>query len=286
MKGKCALYKVEADLRESHICPKFVINQMKATGSTYLRKFAEPNRRLQDGLKFHLLSHEAEQEFGKREKYFSEEIFYPYLENPKYFEYDNRLFYFAISFLWRVLLVEINYNKRLPGHWSYSTVIKAEKVLRYYLKTENPIHIFNQPCLLLTDRLKTNTTDLKDVDYYFSRALDATIVASEDMNTLLLYGKFSRFVFWLPLLKNDSDDELIDLLIKPSGGVMNVPQRWAYQPIASFFYNRIKEINNYEKASEKQQEVIYKKVISEGDKFWNTDLGNSIINDLSIQNES
>ncbi|REA57549.1 hypothetical protein DSL64_23785 [Dyadobacter luteus] len=49
MKGICKLYEVEAELMESHIIPKFVIEHMKKTGSRFLRAFANPNKRMQDG---------------------------------------------------------------------------------------------------------------------------------------------------------------------------------------------------------------------------------------------
>lgn len=65
MKGICELYRIETELRESHIYPKFVIDYTKKTGSKYLRKFDNPNKRQQDGIKLHLLSEKAEQEFSK-----------------------------------------------------------------------------------------------------------------------------------------------------------------------------------------------------------------------------
>ena len=79
MTGECALYKTYGELRESHVYPKFVVKHTKKTGSKFFRKFQNPNKREQDGIKLHLLSHKAEREFGKREKWFAENIFVPYL---------------------------------------------------------------------------------------------------------------------------------------------------------------------------------------------------------------
>ena len=93
MKGKCNLYDTIDDLRESHIYPKFVVKYFIDTGSKYMRNFIEPNKRLQDGPKLYLLSEKAEQIFSKREKWFSENIFIPYLKDGKSsFEYNEHLF--------------------------------------------------------------------------------------------------------------------------------------------------------------------------------------------------
>ena len=94
MKGQCKLFGFESEMQESHIYPRFVIKFMKKTGGTnYIRNVTNPNKREQDGLKRYWLSKEAEQKFGIREKWFSENIFLPYIENnQKHFEYDERLF--------------------------------------------------------------------------------------------------------------------------------------------------------------------------------------------------
>ena len=96
MTGICALTKKESQLKQSHIFPKFVLEWMKNTGSNYLWG-NEQNKRQQDGPKPYLLSDEAEQMFSRREKWFAENIFHPYLKDPTIsFSYDKNLFYFAI----------------------------------------------------------------------------------------------------------------------------------------------------------------------------------------------
>lgn len=110
MKGSCALYDKESKLLDSHIYPKFIIKHTKKTGSSYLRNYEKPNKREQDGPKIKLLSFEAEQAFSKREKWFAENIFVPYLSRKYKLQYDNNLYYFAISFLWRVIHLELRSN--------------------------------------------------------------------------------------------------------------------------------------------------------------------------------
>lgn len=65
-----------------------------------------PNKAYQDGLKIPLLGWKAEQEFAKREKWFAENIFTPFINGQlinRKIEYNEQLYYFCISLLWRVL---------------------------------------------------------------------------------------------------------------------------------------------------------------------------------------
>ena len=104
--GICALTGEKCELQESHIYPKFVFKYLKQTGGGRFRVANNPNQALQDGLKKHLLGSWAEQEFSKREKWFAENIFSPFvngqLANTK-LVYNENLYYFCISLLWRVL---------------------------------------------------------------------------------------------------------------------------------------------------------------------------------------
>ena len=55
-----------------------------------------------------MLSRKAEQLFSIREKWFSENVFHKYLNNRNAeIIYDENMFYFAISFLWRILVLEL-----------------------------------------------------------------------------------------------------------------------------------------------------------------------------------
>ena len=63
MKGICRLYEVEAELKESHLIPKFAFEYTKKTGSRFLRGFANPNVRMQDGPKKYWLSQMQKQNF-------------------------------------------------------------------------------------------------------------------------------------------------------------------------------------------------------------------------------
>jgi hypothetical protein len=279
MKGICALYNIETELLESHIYPKFVINYTKKTGSKFLRRFANPNVRLQDGIKLYLLSEKAEQDFSLREKWFAENIFVPYLSRKLELDYNENLYYFAVSFLWRILVLELKKNNNLNDKWYYNIIINAEKEWKEYLTSGKLPNTHKQFCLLLTDRVKQNNSDLKGVDFYFTRILDSTIVDNEPQTCLLVYGKFNKFIFWANLKNYGGEDKLADVEIKPQGGKFQVPQKLEYFPILSFIGNRIRQVNGMKLPSEEQQNKIEKEILKDPDSFWKSDVGQSLFND-------
>lgn len=279
MKGICALYDNETDLMESHIFPKFVIKHTKKTGSTYLRRVVDPNKREQDGLKIHLLSFEAEQEFSLREKWFAENIFVPYLEGKLKLDYDENLYYFAISFLWRILVTEIKRDGNLKDKWYFEELKKVEIEWKNFLKNGKIPNKYHNVNLLFTDRVKSHTTDLTGVDFYITRALDGTIVDNPNHTFIIMYGKFNRFVFWSVIKSPDYGDDLYDVEIHPRKGNFEIPQILDYQPIISFINNRIREIEKYPLPNQAQQDKIDQEIKKNPQKFWDSDVGKSLYND-------
>ena len=283
MKGICKLYQIETDLQESHIFPKFVINYTKKTGSKYLRSYVEPDKRMQDGIKKYLLGRDAEQDFSKREKWFAENIFRPYLSGVNILRYDNNLYYFAVSFLWRILISELD-KEDLSSKWYYDLIIQAEKEWRKYLLSDDIPQNFNKICILLTDNVKENPTELKGVDFYFTRIMDGTIVDNKPQTCLLIYGKFNKFVFWAVLKNYGDENTLGDVLINPKEGILYIPQNLSYFPICSFFGNRIKDLEKMQYPSAEQQNKIEKEILNDKD-FWDKELGKSLLNDFKLDDK-
>lgn len=281
MKGICRLYKEESQLQESHIFPKFVVNYTKKTGSKYLRSYTEPDKRMQDGVKKHLLSWKAEQDFSKREKWFAENIFRPHLSGNKVLKYDENLYYFSISFLWRVLISELESTKNIDKKWYYDLLIDTEIEWRDFLLTGKIPKKFGKICLLFTDTVEFNPTELKGVDFYLTRIFDATIVDNEPQTCLLIYGKFNKFIFGAVLKEYGDENTLHDVLINPNGGIFNIPQDLTYFPICSFLGNRIQVVANMTLPNSEQQKKIEAELLKDKD-FWETELGKSLLNDLEL----
>lgn len=195
--GVCKLFKTHGELRESHIYPKFTVEYFKKTGSTFVRSLKNPNKRKQDGLKFYLLSHKAEQMFGDREKWFSQKIFYPHQQNQlKSLEYDENLFYFSVSFLWRILIMELEYSNDIKTKWFYNNLLEAEEKWRLFLNSYSYPSEFDRFYLHLTEKVADHNLPFGGVDYYFTRQLDATIVFDDNEDFLAVYGKFLKHAFW------------------------------------------------------------------------------------------
>jgi hypothetical protein len=283
MQGNCKLYDTFGDLKESHIYPKFVINYIKESGSKYLRNFTTPNKRQQDGIKLHLLSEKAEQEFSKREKWFAENIFREYIENgKKSFDYKEDLFYFTMSFLWRILVIQLKHPNVINQPY-IKTLHEVEAEWKFFLKNGKYPLNYDRLYLFFTDRIKSHTIEEPGVDYYFSRALDSTIVYNDSGTFLAVYGKFARFVFW-GVIKGGDDTKISDLKINPIGGRLNIPQNFADPVMTSFFLNRIKQINSLPKPTTQQQDKILEEILKDREVFLKSDAGQSITNDYTNLN--
>ena len=277
MKGICELYKFETELKESHIFPKFVVNYHKKTGSKYFRKPTESNKRLQDAIKLYLLSERAEQEFSIREKWFAENMFYPFHKGKRELEYNQDLYYFTISFLWRVLKLNLR-NENLKDRWYYSKLIVAENEWREYLTNGVFPKTCNNNFLYFTHYIGENTTSIERVYSYLLRTFDATIITEKE-NSLIIYGKFNQFMFWSVLKANVSDFPPMDCYINPNGGKFKIPQNnfFQYRVLNGFLGNRIQGINNLINPSEKQQEKILKEIMKNPKEWLESDTGKSII---------
>jgi hypothetical protein len=284
MKGICRLYDIETELMESHIIPKFVIEHMKRTGSRFLRFFSNPNKRVQDGVKEYLLSAKAEQDFSKREKWFAERIFFPYLnEDQRQLKYDDNLFYFSISLLWRVLIGHLNHPS-LKDEQYLDRLKEVSGDWKLYLRGERKVPKYNKVYIYLTGRVLYHDIDSDEVDYYLTRALDATIVANDPPTFVSVYAKFNRFIFWATIYGGNTTG-LSTLKISPTGGVINIPQNCKDEYMNSFFRNRIIEIGTLPTVSEKQKKIIEDDFERNKSKFLKSDAADSMRNDLMLEKQ-
>ena len=199
MIGICALSKKEVELQLSHIYPKFTINYIKETSNGFLRGYKNLNIRKQDGLKKILLSKESEQQFSKYETWFANNFFHPVIKsNKSKFSYDNHLYYFIMSVLWRTLLLQLELDniKKQPF---YKMLLDCEKEWRLFLSDgyipNKYIHVF----MLIIHPDSIITPNLKSSQYYLLRTLDSTIVTNNN-GLIYVYAKLPGFVFWAPII--------------------------------------------------------------------------------------
>lgn len=279
MEGICELYKEKCELRRSHIHPKFAVDYNKKTGSRFLRKWSNPNKRFQDVETYYLLSAKAEEEFSKREKWFSENIFKPYLQEKKrVLVYDENLLYFTISYLWRTLVVLLN-NRELDNHWGLDIIKAAENEWRQFLSAYKYPKNYDRFYLQFTDRIIHHTLDSEYVDFYFTRVMDFTTVSNENQTFLGVYAKFNRFIFW-GILKGGTEEQMIDTKINPISGKFLIPQQFDEQVVLSFYINRIKRMESFPKPSLNQIKKIEKEIIDNYEDFIETDVAKSMESDF------
>lgn len=285
MIGQCKLYGNQTELRNSHIYPKFAVDYFKETGSKFLRTFRQPNRRQQDGLRRYFLSEKAEQKFSVSEKWFAEHMFKPFLKRgQKSFNYNEQLFYFVLSFLWRVLLLNLT-EKTTKNEPHHDILISAELEWRSFLSKYIYPRNFDQVFVLLTDRVLSHNINAHGVDYFMTRTMDCTIVSNEENSYVAVYGKFLRFIFWAELKNEKRPDIREALKINPQRGTINFPQNFDDGMFSNFILNRILETQHWPKTTDTQQEKIANEIMNDPEKFMNSDAGKAIINDFERLNK-
>ena len=193
--GVCALCEQKNTLRESHIIPKFVGKWLKESGTGFLVSAEDGSRRVQDIAKIHLLCDTCEGRFSKFERYFANEIFFPFHQQKvRAFEYDKDLELFIVSLSWRALKITCEDFKSENPHLS-SFIDKAEVHWREFLmgrrQSVNPY----ENHFLFLDYVKPGTGIPSNLDWYTLRAVDSTIVASGRSKRILVYVKFPWMVF-------------------------------------------------------------------------------------------
>jgi hypothetical protein len=272
-KGICKLCGVEADLRKSHIFLEFIIRWMKGSGTPYLRRSGNPNKREQDGLKEQLLCEQCEQKFSRDENSFSNRIFRPYLAGERGpFIYDMSLHNFLASLLWRVLLVDLDPKYIGEDHRFYKEYIAALESWRLYLngglyRGDLPeIHIF------LTDiGFLEGSQPVVNWNSYMARMIDSTLASSE--RQCFVYAKFARFLVFGALTQFEPGN-WVNTRIDPMGGTLLLPQEMRDGSVGEFLLDRASTANEMIVlgTSDKQREVIKKAAKTQPGKFLKSDL--------------
>ncbi len=284
MIATCALCKKDKELRDSHIIPKFVFNWMKKTGSLNFRKVITSNKRDQDGPKLKLLCNDCEQKFSKFETWYSRSIFHPILDDmlankgqhtKLSFEYNENLYAFCMSFLWRALKVNIQSND-CPGEL-IPLLNEVESEWRMFLhKNQFPVR-WNKIHMWVLDKIDDFAGKPPAFDLYIMRSTDATIAHGEGQ--LFVFAKAARFMFFAPLIGFENEKLFVNTLINPLGGNFIIPQFIEDPRIGEFIVNRVNQISGFAvPLSETQQEKILEQ--ARKDYLFGSDLHRALIDDF------
>lgn len=200
----CRLCKKNVPLLKSHVIPKFATDWLKRTSASgFFRIGATPNIPYQDSPKERLLCAQCEQLFSGFEKYFSEHLFRPYINDylddwgiPKTgfrIKYDSRLLKFIISFHWRLAISE-NMAIAAYGDTARKIVLEKAEMWRKYLMDEisdpgpeethimflqNPVQVAHQLPIDLPENLVS----------YLLRAVDGVVMISQNKTKISVFGK-------------------------------------------------------------------------------------------------
>jgi hypothetical protein len=233
----CALTHEECELRKSHIYPKFIWDFLKDKGGSRFRSVNAPTKVMQDGEKDYLLGNRAEQMFSLREKWFVEHIFMPFCNKTilkTKANYDNNLYYFIVSVLWRrfytlrdYIKVELREQCMLAlEEWREYLLngVTPPKFNQIYMMPItpglffSPYFSFNKDFYVTIEDYKNNRTDFYPVTSYLLTDFDSEIYCAP--NNYAFFCKIPRFFFWAVIERNDTELNF-GIRVKPNGGTID-----------------------------------------------------------------
>jgi hypothetical protein len=276
--GKCKLCNEEATLMHSHIFPKFIFNWIKKSGSGYLRSGEDFNIRRQDGWKAYILCAKCEDRFSKLETYFSKSFFHPVVSGGMVqFQYDERLFQFVISIIWRILHYSMLEDQK--GFFSYHFLQNAEGEWRDYLLGRSNLVNFNKLHLLIGVDVAEDDPDVEVPSkfvQYMARSVDSGCT-DDEKSYCIAFIKIPRFLFIIPLSGFD-ESQVVKTEVFSEGGSYDINSAVIQDPnISGMLLNRVKELElALQKMSVNQLRTIEKLVDEKWDDFADKDLGEVI----------
>jgi hypothetical protein len=192
----CALCRQSADLRQSHIVPRFVWDWLKrSSGTGSFRIGLAPNRREQDGFKERLLCGDCERLFSGWETQVAESIFIPIHENgASVIQYGPWLGKFCASISWRTLFL---FRQLGLSHLSSDMLSAADSALdawRSFLLDQNddpgPFEHHLLPLESIQDSTVPETPP--NMNRYFLRTVDLDVACN--VNSAFVYAKLCRLM--------------------------------------------------------------------------------------------
>jgi len=285
---KCALCNEEKELQLSHIVPNFAGKYLKKTAFSNIRS-CENGKVVQDIEKHYMLCHECEELFSDSERWFSNNIFYPWFENGMdSFDYSNKLFYFLTSLSWRSLYIDI--LDAVENSWlsvdELECLINSEHIMKDFL-VGNRDDIKNiEHHIFFFERIK----EVCNNQEMFSSNPHATIHRSITSYTTC-YKKGTYFtitnmegIIIVTFYKKDKDEKWIGTKIYNGSGTLIVRgqqiQSVVGQEINSWLELAKKQAENM---SEKQKEKLNKKISDAGEDIKNYKIYQDYVDDMNLK---
>jgi hypothetical protein len=191
--GICRLCSSNAELKLSHIFPRFAVKYLKESSSTgYLRGLAS-GKRSQETRRVYLLCENCEQLLSADEKLFCEQIFLPlHKENRNSFPYDRWLIRFLVGLHWKVL---VSKTDTYPDD-AEAAYAKAEPEWRAYLLGQRLDYGTSEFHFFIGDVIEDVSSAVSPkLNSYLARAVDGTPTFSKT-------GQFGSYVKLLRVMSH------------------------------------------------------------------------------------
>ena len=194
----CRLCGQGAELRQSHIIPRFVYQWLKDTSATgHFRFSQQPNLRVQDGLKIPMLCASCETRFNDWETKFATHVFHPFTAGKTHTAfYGGWMYRFCTSVSWRVLAHYL--DNKYVRHLSSRLLLRAtetECLWRQFLLGAGPIPEGTEQHFLPLGSIQTITHSNcpHNINRYILRSIDMD-VASNKRDSVFVYAKLGPLV--------------------------------------------------------------------------------------------
>ena len=267
--AECKLCHRDRELANSHIIPRFVIRWMKKSGPTpFLRKFTDPNTRIQD-IHEKMLCGDCEEIFSEWESKFASQTFYPHVRDQSdQFEYGEWMYRFILSVSWRLLVSEM-------AVWHESDHPKID-IAEERVETWRPILLGEKPLtedpsthhVIFVEEIDVAISDPEAPDnyeIYMQRNIDGTSVFGDD--DIHVFFKFPKIVFFSTIYPPDPGG-LTNTQVAEEG-VIEPPQKvggiWG-----DFLHNRV-EVAGQASMSEHEREKVEERILKDPEQFLESD---------------
>lgn len=290
--SKCALCNKDAELKLSHIIPKFVFRYLKKDSFTgRLRNVLNPNIAVQDGDKQYLLCGECEGLFSKREAKFSTSFFQVYKKDGfSRLDYnDSWLNYFITSVNWRTLYLDIEgYEKEKEIKHKISAnqlsfLKKAEKIMRLYLLEKRRDLDFIENHIFFFDTIKSIKQEepiLNNLHSLIQGSAFGYTVHTHN-NGVYIIANLSGIII-ITILKKERKEKWKNTFVKNESGKIKIPQYSNSGVFSEIFYIAEQRELLFKKMSDKQKQLILDKTKQDKDKFIKSGSYQRIIKDSQI----
>lgn len=290
---ECALCGEMAELKLSHIIPKFVFRYLKKDSFTgRMRIVSDPNKPVQDGDKMYLLCENCEGLFSVNETHFSNKIYRPFKENGfNGAKYDGDwLHYFITSVNWRTLYLDIlgfiegNDDENKITDEQLQTLLKVEDIMRAYLlgKRRDLNNIENHIFFFDTIKSVESTVDLSNPHSLIQGSAFGYTVLNKEFDSIYVFANLTGVII-VTIIKKSKKERWKNTFVKKEPGKIKIPQSSNSLVFSELFYIQEQRATYLDGMSEKQREMLINKIITLQKDFKKSGTYKRLIKDANIE---